>query len=140
VTRARSLGAFLLVIATLAYCPRIPPQTKSVIIETTVCAIAAKPEHFTGKDVAISGELHSVPPHWTTIVNRKCPDVGIQISTPNHFKGEADFVKAVNQGYLGTWDRTIIGTFVGRFVWRPKEVPNLVLVLKEARDLSVAMK
>ena len=115
-------------------------ETGSRTIAATVCAICADPKTFAGRVVSVSGEYNSDGIERAVVTDPRCYDVGIAIWTPRHFNGEAEFLKALQQGHPGTLDKKVTGTFVGRFIWHPHDVPKRILELTEVRGLSVTMK
>lgn len=115
-------------------------ETGDRTITATVCAISADPKTFAGKVVSVSGEYNSDGMHGSVLTDPKCDAVGIAIKAPAHFKGDDDFRKAVQQGSPGTLDKKVTGTFIGRFIWHPQDMPKRILELEEVRDLSVTMK
>jgi hypothetical protein len=109
--------------------------------EPTVCSISADPGQFNGKTVSISGLLESDGIERTVLIDSTCKKLGIAISSSGHFKGEAKLLNALRTGHPGTLDKEITGTFVGKFVWKSREVsPKRILVLKEVRNVSIVMK
>jgi hypothetical protein len=115
-------------------------QERKAALEPTVCSIAATPGRFDGKIVSVFGQIESDGIERTVLTDSGCVNLGIAISAPAHFKGEAEFTKALDTGHPGTLDKKITGTFVGKFVWKPREVPKRILELKEVRNLSIVMK
>jgi hypothetical protein len=115
-------------------------ETGSRTITATVCAICDDPKAFSGKVISVAAEYNSDGIERAVVTDPKCYNVGIAISIPRHFKGEAEFLKAVQQGQPGTLDKKVTGTFVGRFTWHPHDAPTRILELTEVRDLSVTMK
>jgi hypothetical protein len=109
-------------------------------MEATVCSISDDPTHFAGKNVVVSGQLESDGIERVVLTDKDCDRYGIAISTPEHFAGEESFIKAFSVGHPGTLDKTITGTFIGKFRWQPGKVPKRILVLQEARGVTVAMK
>jgi hypothetical protein len=110
------------------------------VLEATICSISSDPQSFDGKIVLLHGQLNSDGIENTNITNKSCESYGIAIVTPTHFKGEARYIRTLQTGHPGTLDKTITGTFVGRFIWQPRKIPKRVLELKEVRDISVVMK
>lgn len=106
----------------------------------SVCALAAHPDTFANKTVALKGKLNSDGIERVVLTSADCEDFGIAITTPGHFKGEDAFVKALQTGHPGTLDKTIRGLFIGTFKLQKGEVPSRILILKEARELEVTMK
>jgi hypothetical protein len=116
-------------------------ETGSQTTTATVCAICADPKTFAGKLVSVSGEYFDDGMHGSVLTDPRCDSVGIAISATQHFKGDSEFRKALQQGRLpGTTGMKVTGTFVGRFVWHPHDMPKWILVLTEVRDVSVTMK
>lgn len=115
-------------------------QTSGPTITATVCAICADPKAFAGKLVTVSGEYNSDGIERAVVTDPRCHDVGIAIRTPRHFRGEAAFLKTLQQGSPGTLDKKVTGTFIGRFIWHPQDIPKRTLELDEVRDLSVTLK
>ncbi len=118
----------------------INAQDTKAAPEPTVCSIAATPGRFDGKIVSVFGQIESDGIERTVLTDSGCLNLGIVISAPAHFKGEAEFIKALETGHPGTLDKKITGTLVGKFVWRPREVPKRIIELKEVRKLSIVMK
>jgi hypothetical protein len=109
-------------------------------IKTTVCEVSAHPTRFAGKRVTISAQLNSDGIERVTLTDKSCEDAGIAVLTPEHFAGEAAFIKALQTGHPGTLDKTISGTFTGVFRWQPEKMPKRALLLKEAQRIEVVMK
>jgi hypothetical protein len=109
-------------------------------IKTTVCEISVNPTRSAGKTVVFVSRFESDGMERSVLTDSTCMDVGLSVSTPEHFKGEDELKKALSVGRPGTLDKTITGTFTGRFLWRPRKNPKRVLTLTEVRDLSSAMK
>lgn len=114
--------------------------TEQSSIRASVCSICSNPEHYSSKLVTVSGYLESDGTHLTVIVDRRCVAYGLAISAPESYKGEEQVAGALSKGYPGTLDKTISGTFIGQFLWKPNEIPRRVLVLKEVRDITTVMK
>jgi hypothetical protein len=131
------LGTWGFLSTTLFSCADVKKNSQ----ELTVCSVSANPEHFSGKIITVSGRLESDGIERTTLMDEGCEGTGIAISAPTHFKGEAGLTKAFEKGHPGTLDKRIAGTLVGKFEWHPQAVsPKRLLVLKEARNISVVMK
>ncbi len=109
-------------------------------VKTTVCEISADPNRFAGKIVVFASRFESDGMERSVLTDSACTDVGLSVSTPEHFRGEDQLKKALSLGRPGTLDKTITGTFTGRFLWRPTKTPKRVLTLTEVRDLSSAKK
>jgi hypothetical protein len=141
VNNANSLWRILVAIGIAACSLQSLADTDSQTTTATVCAICADPKTFDGKEVSVSGEFTNDGMHGSVLTDPNCNAVGIAITAPQHFKGDAEFQKALQQGRLpGTTGMKVTGTFVGRFTWHPHDIPKRILVLKEVRDLSVTMK
>ena len=67
----------------------------------TVCSLAAHPENFAGKIVALSGELNSDGIERVVLTDEHCEDFGVAIMTPNHFKGGGQFRQCSSHGTSG---------------------------------------
>ena len=117
----------------------IAPSVGSQKTKLSVCSISAHPARFAGKIVVLSSQLNSDGIERENLTDKDCDDVGIAILAPNHFKGEAEFVKALQTGHPGTLDKTISGTFVGKFIWRPHDIPKWSLILREVRNITTVM-
>ena len=137
---ANGLRKFLVGIGIIACSLQSLAETGSRTITSTVCAICANPKAFSGKVISVTGEYNSDGMHGSVLTDPKCDAVGIAIWAPAHFKGDDEFRKAVQQGSPGTLDKKVTGTFVGRFIWHPQDMPKRILELTEVRNLSVTMK
>ena len=131
---------FCMMMIGIAIAGECAPQRGDRSTKTTVCEISANPLRFTGKTVMFSGQYESDGIERSVLTDNKCKDVGIAVSAPAHFKGEADLMKALRLGHPGTLDKTISGTFSGKFEWHPRKNPKRVLTLTEVRNVSAAMK
>ena len=119
---------------------RAPAQSSIEPIKTTVCEISGNPTRFARKMVVFSSQFESDGIERSVLTDRNCIDVGIAVSTPKHYIGEAALSKALSVGRPGTPDKVIKGTFVGRFKWQPQGNPKRILILSEVRSLSSTPK
>jgi hypothetical protein len=76
----------------------------------------------------------------TSLVDLNCDDVAIAVDVPHSAKGADVLRNAYLAGRLGTNDKEIEATWIGVFRWRPGEVPNRVLYVREIKDLTVSRR
>jgi len=107
------------------------------VVETTVCAISRTPDHFNGKIVRLAARLESDGMDWTVLTDKDCKYGGMAIDMSGKFSGSDDLANALSSKSPGTIDKTITGVFIGRFEWRPNQVPARILHLKELHELKV---
>ncbi|WP_263368460.1 hypothetical protein [Edaphobacter bradus] len=109
-------------------------------IETTVCAVSSEPSKFEGRLLEIRAQFESDGIERSVLTDKDCINFGIAPLSPKRYVGESALTKALSKGHPGTLDKTIIGTFIGKFSWHPDQIPNRTLSLQEVRNVSVVMK
>jgi len=122
------------------FSPHQPPQSRADVIKTTVCAVSTEPNKFDGKLIEITAQFESDGIHSSVFTDKTCENFGIALFSSEHYVGEKALKNALSRGHPGTLDKTVDGTFVGRFHSHPNQVPSRVLVLEQARNISVVMK
>jgi hypothetical protein len=88
--------------------------------------------------IVVAGRYESDGRERKLVIDEACSDVGIALSMPERFPGDQDLARALASGRPGTRDKNIRATFIGRFEWRPDDLPKRVLILKEIRDVSAS--
>jgi hypothetical protein len=114
------------------------------VVETNVCNLVAHPARFNNKQVRIRAQLISSI-HGAALLDDHCTGKGLAFWTHKEAENQPDLRNLddilVHHGSIGTVDKTIIGTFTGRFL-RSQRVPGthkktMVLEVTKIDDLNV---
>lgn len=107
---------------------------------TTVCALAESPKRFDGHTVRLHAYYENDGRGHAVLMERGCLSVAMTVEIPDGRPGAAELKQAVNQGWVGTIDKTIMATFVGVFQFHPDAYPARKLVVNEVREIDVRRK
>ena len=100
--------------------------------------ISRTPGRFNGKTVRVSAHVESDGIEKTVLTDSACQYGGMALDRSAKFKGQDMLANALSWKSPGTVDKTITGVFIGKFEWRPNQVPSRILHLKEVIDLKVS--
>jgi hypothetical protein len=106
--------------------------------ETSVCTISQSPERYNGKLIRVVARVESDGIENTGLTDKACRNGGMAIDRTGRFRGQKELEKALYSKPPGTRYLMITGVFIGRFEWRPNEVPSRILHLKKLLDLKVS--
>lgn len=94
-------------------------------VVTTVCDLVTQPQHFDGRIVRIQARYESDGMEQSTLMDSKCPNVGVAPS--GHFrdlKVGGAFFAALQKGCAGTFDKQVTATWTGTYHWQPENKPG----------------
>jgi hypothetical protein len=90
------------------------------VVDTTLCAVVAKPKAFSGKVVRFRAGVFTDWQHGTVLVHSGCQR-GIELSSTDGVPSDQSkaFDEAVGTSLDGGRDRTAMATFTGHFSFHP---------------------
>jgi len=99
-----------------------PLPAGPIIVETTLCAVMARPEAFNGRLVRFRAGVMTDWQHATVLVHSGCQH-GMALSSTNAVPSNEsqNYDEAVGTPLTGGRDRTVMATFTGRFSLRGSE-------------------
>lgn len=106
--------------------------------ETSVCTISQSPDRYNGKLIRVIARVESDGQEWTVLTDKACKYGGMALDRTGRFRGQKELEKALYSKPPGTEYLMITGVFIGRFEWRPNQVPSRILHLKKLLDLKVS--
>jgi hypothetical protein len=109
-------------------------------VQTTLCDVARNPKQFNHKVVTFQAQYLMTGVEGTWLEDHNCSDVNIAADVPVDVKGGDILRDAYQKGFLGTSDKVITATWVGRFSWQPGKVPTRILSVYEVKDVSAVWK
>ena len=106
--------------------------------ETSVCTISQSPDRYNGKLIRVAARVESDGIENTGLTDKACQYGGMALDRTGKFRGQKELEKALYSKPPGTEHLMITGVFIGRFEWRPNQVPSRILHLKKLLDLKVS--
>ena len=106
--------------------------------ETSVCTISQSPDQYNGKLIRVAARVESDGQEWTVLTDKACQYGGMALDRTGKFRGQKELEKALYSKPPGTRYLMITGIFIGKFEWRPNQVPSRILHLKKLLDLRVS--
>jgi hypothetical protein len=75
---------------------------------------------------------------WTVLTDKACKYGGMALDRTGRYRGSKNLERALYSNPPGTEHLMITGVFIGRFEWRPNQVPSRILHLKKLLELKVS--
>src|ERR1019366_4572068 len=129
------LGSVLLVMPSVL---AQEPVKAEQAAETSVCTISQSPEQYNGRLIRVVARVESDGREWTVLTDKACQYGGMALDRTGKFRGQKELEKALYSKPPGTRYLMITGMFIGKFEWRPNQVPSRILHLKTLLDLKVS--
>jgi hypothetical protein len=107
---------------------------------TSLCAISEAPRRFEGKLVSVHAQYVWGGVHRPALVDNSCGDAGVYPELTDKTIGGGKLEDALNTGYVGTADKTIEATWIGRYFGQSKRNRINKVVIVEITDLTVEPK
>jgi hypothetical protein len=132
----RQIASFsALAICALLSFPSALPAPASV--KTTLCSIAADPGKYDDQLVRITARYESDGQDREGLFDTACRESGVGLRFSARTKGTKKLQAAVRWGNPGTFDKKVIGTFVGVFHLEPDSHPTRWLDVLRIESISV---
>jgi hypothetical protein len=106
--------------------------------DTSVCSISQSPDRYNGKLIRVVARVESDGREWTVLTDKACKYSGMALDRTGRFRGQKELENALYSKPPGTRYLMITGIFIGKFEWRPNQVPSRILHLKKVLDLKVS--
>jgi hypothetical protein len=136
----RRLTVTLVLLWCLAWMTACNHKTDA-IIETSICAIITNPSTYDAKLVRVKATLKSDGLEHSNLVDPLCQSKAVAITAgPTDDAARRTLTTAIFAGRPGTYDKEVHAIFVGRFRWRPREIPARRIELITASDVSSTPK
>jgi len=103
----------------------------------SLCDLGKAPEKFDGQLILVTAQYESDGTEREGLSDSLCRNLGVALTFTETTLGKEDLRTALHGGYPGTLDKTITGTFVGVFQWRPGSHPPRDLAVKKMYDFKV---
>lgn len=114
------------------------PEKSNQTGETSVCTISQSPDRYSGKLIHVEARVESDGREWTVLTDKACQYGGMTLDRTGNFRGQKELEKALYSKPPGTRYLMITGVFIGKFEWRPNQVPSRILHLKKLLQLKVS--
>jgi hypothetical protein len=108
--------------------------------KTDVCALTSDSERFSGRPVTFLGFYESDGIENTLAMDPACKGVGVGLTFVRETQGMEVLDAALRKGLPGTLDKTVTATFVGIFLWKPKQVPSSEVVVTAIQGIKSGPK
>jgi hypothetical protein len=116
------------------------PTADTMPIKTSLCAIADASRRFDGKVVSFQALYVWGGVHRPALVDESCKDGSAVPEASERARGAEKLKDALGTGFVGTADKTIQATWIGRFHAQSKRDPLSRLYVTEIKDLTVEPK
>jgi hypothetical protein len=106
----------------------------------TVCDVAKDPQRYDNLQISIRAQYDSDGIEREGLSDPLCPEAGLALEIGHSTKGRDKLQTAMRGGYPGTLDKTVVGTFMGVFHWRPNGHPPRVMTVLKMDNFTVSHK
>jgi len=106
----------------------------------SVCSVAKNPAKFDHKIIEVIARFESDGTEREGLFDSDCGNAEIALLNATKVQGRDALNAALRRGFLGTVDKTITATFVGRFEWHPTWRQQTCLMPFAIKNLNVRMK
>lgn len=114
-------------------------QRDVVVVNTSICLIAATPQQYANKTIKTRASILSDGIEHIVLVDERCPGVGVVplFSATDVATGGAALSAAIYSGRPGTTDKRITATFLGVVHRNGAAAPPLTLELSGVSEIEV---
>ena len=112
----------------------------SVGAAMSLCAVAAAPNKYNNRLIAISARYESDGTHVEWLSDSACTGAGLELHMQAKTKGTEKLRLALRGGYPGTLDKRITGTFVGILHWDTYDALARSLDVQSIESVTVEPK